>query len=433
MTTVIRNGHLVDPSQELEGIGWVHVKDGRIAGVGLGEPPASLSADETIDARGMVVTPGFIDLHVHLREPGEESKETIETGCRAAVRGGFTSVVAMPNTVPPVDHAALVKFIYLEAQRVKLANVFPAGCISRGRAGTEMADIGELVAAGCVAITDDGAPVMDSGLLRRAMEYAQMFEIPVIEHCEDLLLNNAGVMNEGFYSTKLGLRGIPTAAEEVMIARDLIIAEYTGGRLHIAHVSTAAGVRMIRDAKARGVRVTCEVTPHHLTLTDAAVCDYDTNFKMNPPLRSEADRQALVAGLADGTIDAIATDHAPHSATSKDVEFDQAPNGVIGLETALPVVYTKLVREGNLSLMRMVEALTSGPARVLGKRGQGKGTLKPGADADIVIWDTTAAYVIDAEAFHSKSRNTPFNGWKVWGRVERTIVSGDTKYVREGD
>lgn len=428
MTTVIRHGHLLDPARQLDGTGWLHIKDGVIAGVGLGEPPAGLVADETIDAAGLMVTPGFIDLHVHLREPGEESKETIETGCRAAVRGGFTSVLAMPNTVPPIDHAAVVKFINLEAQRVKLAHVFPVGCISRGRAGSEMADIGELVAAGCVAISDDGAPVMDSGLMRRAMEYARMFNIPVIEHCEDLQLTSGGVMNEGLYSTKLGLRGVPTAAEDVMIARNIILAEYTGGSLHVAHVSTAAGVRMIRDAKARGVRVTCEVTPHHLTLTDAAVCDYDTNFKMSPPLRSEADRQALVAALADGTIDAIATDHAPHSTTSKDCEFDQAANGVIGMETALPVVFTKLVHEGHVPLARMVAALTSGPAHVLNKPS--KGTLAPGADADITMWDPTASYTIDAASFRSKSRNTPFNGWHVRGRVERTIVAGETKYLR---
>ena len=428
MTTVIRNGHVLDPSQQLDGTGWLHLHDGVIAAVGLGEPPAGLPADDIIDASGLLVTPGFIDLHVHLREPGEESKETIETGCQAAVRGGFTSVVAMPNTVPPIDHAAVVKFINLEAQRVNLAHVLPVGCISRGRAGSEMADIGELVAAGCVAISDDGAPVMDAGLMRRAMEYARMFNIRVIEHCEDLQLNNAGVMNEGVYSTKLGLRGTPTAAEDVMIARDIILAEYTGGALHVAHVSTAAGVRMIRDAKARGVNVTCEVTPHHLTLTDAAVCDYDTNFKMNPPLRSEADRQALVAALADGTIDAIATDHAPHSTTSKDVEFDQAGNGVIGMETALPVVFTRLVREGHVPVARMVAALTCGPARVLGKPS--KGTLAPGADADIVIWDATTPYTIDAATFRSKSRNTPFHGWPVFGRVERTIVGGQTKFPR---
>lgn len=428
MTTVIRHGHLLDPARQLDGTGWLHLKDGVIAGAGLGEPPAGLVADETIDATGLMVTPGFIDLHVHLREPGEESKETIESGCRAAVRGGFTSVVAMPNTAPPIDHAAVVKFINLEAQRVNLANVFPVGCISRGRAGSEMADIGELVAAGCVAISDDGSPVMDSGLMRRAMEYARMFNIPVIEHCEDLQLTSGGVMNEGLYSTKLGLRGVPTAAEDVMIARNIILAEYTGGALHVAHVSTAAGVRMIRDAKARGVRVTCEVTPHHLTLTDAAVRDYDTNFKMNPPLRSEADRQALVAALADGTIDAIATDHAPHSTTSKDCEFDQATNGVIGLETALPVVFTRLVHEGHVPLARMVAALTAGPARVLNKPS--KGTFAPGADADITIWDPLATYTIDAATFRSKSRNTPFHGWQVRGRVERTIVAGETKYLR---
>lgn len=428
MTTVIRHGYLFDPARQLDGTGWLHIKDGVIAGVGLGEPPAGLVADETIDAAGLMVTPGFIDLHVHLREPGEESKETIESGCRAAVRGGFTSVVAMPNTVPPIDHAAVVKFINLEAQRVNLAHVFPVGCISRGRAGSEMADIGELVAAGCVAISDDGSPVMDSGLMRRAMEYARMFNIPVIEHCEDLQLTSGGVMNEGLYSTKLGLRGVPTAAEDVMIARNIILAEYTGGALHVAHVSTAAGVRMIRDAKARGVRVTCEVTPHHLTLTDAAVCDYDTNFKMSPPLRSEADRQALVAALADGSIDAIATDHAPHSTTSKDCEFDQAANGVIGMETALPVIFTRLVHEGHVPLARMVAALTTGPARVLNKPS--KGTLAPGADADVTIWDPSATFTIDAATFCSKSRNTPFNGWHVRGRVERTIVAGETKYLR---
>ncbi len=429
MTIVLRNGHLIDPAQGLDGAGWLHVKDGIIAGAGLGTPPAGLAADETIDASGLFVTPGFIDLHVHLREPGEESKETIETGCRAAVRGGFTSVVSMPNTLPPIDHAAVVKFINLEAQRVNLANVFPVGCISRGRTGGELADIGELVSAGVVAVSDDGSPLMDSGLMRRAMEYARMFNIPVIEHCEDTMLNNAGVMNEGVYSTKLGLRGVPTAAEDVMIARNLILAEYTGGRLHIAHVSTASGVRMIRDAKARGVNVTCEVTPHHLTLTDATVCDYDTNFKMSPPLRAEQDRAALVAALADGTIDAIATDHAPHSATGKDVEFDQAANGVIGMETALPVVYTRLVREGHLPLARMIAALTTGPARVLGKTG--KGTLAPHADADITMWDGQTSYQINASAFHSKSRNTPFNGWQVFGRVHRTLVGGHTKYTAE--
>ncbi len=430
MTTVIRNGYLMDPSRQLDGHGWVHIKDTQIAGVGMGEPPAGLAADETIDARGLVVAPGFIDLHTHLREPGEESKETIESGSRAAVAGGFSTIVCMPNTKPPIDHASLVKFIHLEAQRVNLANVLPVGTVSRGRDGQELADIGELVNAGVVAISDDGAPIMNSGLMRCALEYARMFGIPVMEHCEDLQLANLGVMNEGFCSTKLGLRGAPTVAEDVMIARNLLLAEYTGGRLHLCHLSTAGGVRMVRDAKARGVQVTCEVTPHHVVLTDAAVCDYDTNFKMNPPLRAEADRLALIHGINDGTIDAIATDHAPHSSTSKDVEFDQATNGVIGLETALPVVYTKLVRETHITLARMIELLTSGPARVIARPG--KGTLAPGADADLVLLDLERAWTIDAHAFCSRSCNSPFHGWRVFGRAARTIVGGQTKFTQAG-
>ena len=426
MTTVIRNGHLIDPAQKLDAVGWLHLRDGAIVGAGKGKPPAGLDADEMIDATGLMVAPGFIDLHCHLREPGEESKESIESGCRAAVAGGFTCVCCMPNTTPPIDHAAIVKLINLEAQRVNLATVLPIGTVSRGREGKELADIGELVKAGIVGISDDGAPVIDAGLMRCALEYTLMFNIPVMNHCEDLSLNNMGVMNEGHYSTRLGLRGVPTACEDVMIARDLILAGYTGGRVHIQHVSTAMGVQLVRDAKVRGVRVTCEATPHHLTLTDAALNDYDTNFKMNPPLRAEADRVALVEGLADGTIDAIATDHAPQSATGKDVEFDQAANGVIGLETALPVVYTRLVREKKITLARMVELFTAGPARVLGLAR--KGTLAPEADADIVLWNTTEAYTINAATFRSKSRNTPFNGWKVHGRAVRTIVAGETKY-----
>ncbi len=426
MTTVIRNGHLIDPAQKLDAVGWLHLRDGAIVGAGKGKPPAGLDADEMIDATGLMVAPGFIDLHCHLREPGEESKESIESGCRAAVAGGFTCVCCMPNTTPPIDHAAIVKLINLEAQRVNLATVRPIGTVSRGREGKELADIGELVKAGIVGISDDGAPVIDAGLMRCALEYTLMFNIPVMNHCEDLSLNNMGVMNEGHYSTRLGLRGVPTACEDVMIARDLILAGYTGGRVHIQHVSTAMGVQLVRDAKVRGVRVTCEATPHHLTLTDAALNDYDTNFKMNPPLRAEADRVALVEGLADGTIDAIATDHAPQSATGKDVEFDQAANGVIGLETALPVVYTRLVREKKITLARMVELFTAGPARVLGLAR--KGTLAPEADADIVLWNTTEAYTINAATFRSKSRNTPFNGWKVHGRAVRTIVAGETKY-----
>ncbi len=425
MTVIIRNGLLIDPSRQLDSIGWVCIKDGVIEASGQGEPPGEIKADETIDATGLIVSPGFIDLHVHLREPGEESKETIESGCRAAVAGGFTSVVCMPNTKPAIDHASTVKFINLEAKRVNLANVLPVGAATRGRAGRELTDIGELVEAGVVALSDDGSPISNAGVMRIVLDYARMFGIPVIDHCEEPQLFNDGVMNEGFHSTKLGLRGIPSACEDVMIARDIILAEYTGGRVHIAHLSTANGVRMVRDAKARGVNVTCEVTPHHLTLTDEALSEFDTNFKMNPPLRDEEDRQALVQGLADGTIDAIATDHAPQGSTGKNVEFDYATNGVIGLETALPVVYTKLVKDKAISLTRMVEAFTAGPAAVLGM--ENKGTLKKAADADIVIWDADAAYTIDSGSFFSKARNCPFNGWEVSGKVVRTIVGGETK------
>ncbi|NLF39184.1 dihydroorotase [bacterium] len=426
MTLLIKNGHLVDAAQKLDGAGYVFIKDGSIAASAPGTPPASLHPDDVIDARGMLVTPGFIDLHVHLREPGQESKETIESGCRAAVAGGFASIVCMPNTVPTIDHASIVKFVHLEAQRVGLANVFPAGTVSRDREGKELADIGELATAGVVALTDDGAPVMDAGLMLRALEYARMFGIAVMDHCEDPQLTNFGVMNEGFYSTKLGLRGIPSVCEDVMVARDILLAEYTGGRIHIQHISTAHAVRMVREAKQRGVHVTCEVTPHHFSLTDAALSDYDTNFKMRPPLRAEEDRAALLRGIADGTIDAIATDHAPHTDTDKNVEFDYAADGVIGLESALPVAYTKLVKEGALPLMRLVELLTCGPAAIIGK--DKKGTLRPGADADVTIWNPNASYTIDAGAFRSKARNCPFHGWAVNGKVIRTIVAGETKY-----
>jgi dihydroorotase len=342
------------------------------------------------------------------------------------VAGGFTSVVCMPNTVPPIDHASIVKFVHLEALRVNLANVFPVGTVSRGREGKELSDIGELVAAGVVGISDDGNPIMDAGLMRRALEYATMFGIPVMTHCEDLQLSNAGVMNEGFCSTKLGLRGTPAVSEDVMVARDILLAEYTGGRVHIQHISTVHAVRMIREAKQRGVRVTCEVTPHHFSLTDAALCDYDPHFKMQPPLRSEEDRAAIFEGIADGTIDAIATDHAPHTVTDKNVEFDYAASGVIGLESALPVAYTKLVKEAGVPIARLVQMLTCGPAAIIGR--QNKGTLGAGADADIVIWDPSVAVTIDANTFCSKGRNCPFDGWSLSGRVSRTVVGGEFKY-----
>lgn len=426
MTTLIFNGIILDPSQNINARGWLLVENGKIKSVGKNEPPNSIIADEKIDAEKSFVSPGFIDLHVHLREPGQEGKETIETGCKAAVAGGFTSIACMPNTSPTIDHASIVKFINLEASRVNLANVFPIGAVTVGRKGVEMTNIGELIDAGVVAISDDGDPVRDAMVMKTVLDYSRLFDIPIIDHCEDPQLVNAGVMNEGFFSTKLGLRGTPSVCEDVMIARDIILAEYTGGRVHIAHISTAGGVRMAREAKARGVKITCEVTPHHLILTDEALCEFDTNFKMNPPLRSEKDRQALIEAVNDGTIDAIATDHAPHGSTSKDIEFDYAANGVIGLETALPVIYTKLVKDGIISLEKMVELLTISPAKVIGLKN--KGALKEGADADITIWNAENQFTIDANNFYSKARNCPFNGWDVYGKPTRTIVAGETKF-----
>ena len=429
MSLLIYNGKIIDPAQNLNNTGWVLIKNGKIDSIGKDAPPKDLNTDEKIDAKGANISPGFIDIHVHLREPGQEGKETIETGCQAAVAGGFTSVACMPNTSPTIDHSSIVKFIKLEAGRVNLANVFPIGAVTLDRKGKEMTNIGALIDAGVVAISDDGSPVYDAMVMRTVLDYSRMFNIPIINHCEDLQLINNGAMNEGFFSTKLGLRGIPSACEDVMIARDIILAEYTGGRVHIAHISTAGSVRMIREAKARGVKISCEVTPHHLTLTDESLCEFDTNFKMNPPLRSEKDRLALVEGLIDGTIDAIATDHAPHGSTGKDVEFDYAANGVIGLETALPVIYTKLVKENIISIDRMIELLTSGPAKVIGL--ENKGSLTPGADADIVLWDVENQYAIDVNNFYSKARNCPFDKWEVFGKPVLTIVNGETKYEAE--
>lgn len=418
---LILNGRLLDPPRGIDGVRHLAIRGGRVAEVR--ERPfeaGRLAEAQVIDARGQWVMPGFIDLHVHLREPGEEYKETVATGTRAARAGGFTAVACMPNTKPPNDSAAVTELILRKAQEGGAARVYPIGTISKGLKGEELSEIGELVAAGCRGVSDDGRPVSKPTLMRRALEYTQAFGIPVMAHEEDLGLAGKGVMHEGEWSTRLGLRGIPAAAEEAMIARDLSLLELTRGKLHICHVSCAGSVRLIREAKRRGLPVTAEATPHHFTLTDKAVEGYDTRTKMNPPLRSEADRAAVVEGLKDGTLDAIATDHAPHSPVEKEVEFDVAANGIIGLETALPLSLA-LVRAGALTPLRLAELLSSGPARVLGVPG---GTLAEGSVADVTVVDPAAEWTCEPARLASKSRNTPFDGWKLTGKASATLLEG---------
>jgi dihydroorotase len=374
-----------------------------------------------LDARGKVVCPGFVDLHVHLREPGREDMETIATGTRAAARGGFTSVCCMANTAPVNDNQSVTDFILDRARRDGAAHVFPIGAITKGQRGEELAEIGELVGAGCVAISDDGHPVMNAELMRRALEYSTLFRIPVIQHAEDTHLTGKGVMHEGRVSTELGFKGIPAASESVIVARDLLLAELTGGHYHVAHVSTAEAVHLVREAKRKGLSVTCEAAPHHFALSDEAVKSFDTNTKMSPPLRSTRHVEAVKAGLADGTIDAIATDHAPHTIQDKEVEFDYAANGVIGLETAFGLTISVLVEGGVLTLERAIARLTADPARIF---GLAKGTLSVGADADVTIVDPAREWVVDIAQSASKSRNSPFHGWKLRGQVLATIMGG---------
>jgi dihydroorotase len=417
---IIEGGRVIDPATSVDGIRTVVLRDGQVAEVSeRADPPAGAII---IDARGKWVTPGFIDLHVHLREPGQEYKETVASGARAAVAGGFTSIVCMPNTSPVNDTLAVTELILARAAAAGLARVYPCGCISRGSGGEELAEYGELKAGGCVALSDDGKPVMSSALMRRALEYASVFDLPLTVHEEDLALVGKGVMHEGAASTRLGLKGIPGQAEEVMVLRDIALAELTGGRVHIAHASSAGTVRAIRDAKRRGIAITAEVTPHHLTLADEdlAASGYSTAFKMSPPLRSAADLAACVAGLADGTIDCIATDHAPHSPVEKELEFDAALNGIVGLETAFPVCLA-LVKTGRLTAQRLIEALTAGPARAFGLPG---GTLARGAPADLVILDPVAEWLCTADRLHSKSWNSPWLGHRLTGRCTHAIVGG---------
>jgi len=374
------------------------------------------------------VCPGLIDMHVHLREPGQEHKETIATGTAAAVAGGFTAVACMPNTSPINDNAGVTRFILQRAGEAGLARVYPIGAVSRGSAGEQLADIGELRAAGCVAISDDGKPVASALLMRRALEYAGMFGLPVIDHCEEPTLKGDGVAHEGFHASSLGLRGIPGAAEEIMVERDVTLAGVTGAAVHIAHMSVRGSLRAVRAGKDRGARVTCEVTPHHFALTDEALAGYDTNVKMNPPLREAADREAMIQGLVDGSIDAIATDHAPHHYDEKKVEFDVAPFGIVGLETAVSLALDRLVHAGLIPLARLVELMALNPARILGVVG---GTLAPGAPADLTILAPDHHAVVDPARFKTKSRNTPFAGWRLRGSVAVTIVGGRAVYVND--
>jgi dihydroorotase len=424
MAILIKGGWVIDPGR-LNGPADVLIDGGTIAAVGERLPSGRGAEPVTIiDAAGTLVLPGFVDLHVHLREPGFEYKETIATGTAAALAGGFTSVCCMPNTHPVNDNQAITEFILDQARAAGNAHVFPVGAITKGSEGKELAEIGDLRHAGCVAISDDGQPVMNSLVMRRAMEYALAFDLPVIDHCEDLHLSEGGCMHEGIVSTQLGLPGIPAAAEDVMVARNLALAQLTGARLHLAHVSTQGSVRLVREAKARGVRVTAEACPHHFTLTEEAVRGFDTHAKMNPPLRTRHDVQAIREGLRDGTIDAIATDHAPHAAQEKQQEFAAAPNGIVGLETALPLTLA-LVEEGILTLESAVAKLTTEPARAF---GLSKGTLAPGADADVILADPKAQWEVDPTRFRSKGRNTPFAGWTVKGRVLTTLVGGRVVY-----
>lgn len=423
---IIAGGRVIDPASGVDGVRTVLLRDGKVAEVA--ERVAQVPGATVIDAAGRWVTPGFIDLHVHLREPGQEYKETVATGARAAVAGGFTSIVCMPNTTPVNDTLAVTELILARAAAAGLARVYPCGCISKGSKGEELAEYGELKAGGCVALSDDGKPVMSSALMRRALEYAQAFKLPLTVHEEDLALVGKGVMHEGASSTRLGLKGIPGQAEEVMVLRDIALAELTGGRLHIAHASSAGTVRAVREAKRRGLPVTAEVTPHHLSLTDedVAASGYSTDFKMSPPLRSRADVAACVEGLADGTLDCIATDHAPHSPVEKEVEFDAALNGIVGLETAFPVCLA-LVKAGQLTERRLIEALTSSPARAFGLPG---GRLAPGDPADLAILDPGAEWLCSAGSLHSKSTNSPWKGRRLTGRCTHAIVGG--RLVHEG-
>jgi dihydroorotase len=426
MKLLLKNGQVVDPVNGRHGKFDLLIDDGRIARV---EPNLAADGADVLEMQpGWIVAPGLIDIHVHLREPGQEHKETVATGAASAVAGGFTAVACMPNTDPINDHAGITQFILKKAAEAQLARVYPIGAVSLGSKGEQLAELGEQKTAGCVAFTDDGRPVATALLMRRALEYAGMLNLPIVNHCEDPSLKGDGVAHEGFHASALGLRGIPGVAESLMVERDVSLAELTGGHVHIAHMSARQSLRAVRAGKARGVRVTCEVAPHHFTLTDEALdgpTKYDTNLKMNPPLREAADRDAMLEGLADGSVDVIATDHAPHHADEKMLEFDRAPFGIVGLETAVPIVFDRLVHTGRITVSRMIELLSVNAARVMGVAG---GHLSEGVAADITILDPDQATTIQAAALRSKSKNTPFDGWQLRGGVVATIVGGRVVY-----
>jgi dihydroorotase len=424
MTTLrLANGRVIDPSQGLDRVTDLWLDGDTVLAVG---PQGGRTADRTIDATGLIVCPGWIDMHVHLREPGREEDETIATGAAAAIAGGVTSVACMPNTEPAIDSQAAAEFVYLQAERAGFANVFPVGAVTKGRDGKELAEIGGLVDGGAVAFTDDGSPVSSAEIMRRALEYSRMFDKAILSHAEDLDLTRGGVMNEGFVSMSLGVRGMPAAAEEVMIYRDIELAQLTGGRLHILHVSTAGGVDLIRQGKRKGVRVTGEACPHHFLLTDESLRTFDSNYKMAPPLRTQADVDAILEGLKDGTLDVIATDHAPHAPEKKAREFDHCPNGILGVEALLPLCVTHLIEPGHLTWPELIAKVTVNPAAVL---SIDRGTLRPGSVADVTVIDPAAEWTIDVTKFKSKSRNCPFHGWKVRGRAHTVIVGGQVKYT----
>jgi dihydroorotase len=414
----IKNARVIDPASQRDAIGDLFVAEGKFVDSLSG---ATKKRAKLIDAEGLVACPGLIDVHVHFREPGQTHKETIGTGSRAAAAGGFTTVVCMPNTAPVADNAGTIQLMNDVIRRDAVIRVHPTGCITVGMQGASLAPIGSLKRAGVVAITDDGDCVQSNDLMRRAVEYAKMFDLPVMDHCQDQSMTQGAVMNEGVMSTRLGLRGWPNAAEDLIVARNVILSEYTGAHIHLQHISSRFSVDIIRRAKQRGARITAEATPHHIALTDDLLTTYDTHFKMNPPLRTEVDRQALIAGLRDGTLDIIATDHAPHTDYEKDKEFDYAPNGIIGLETALPVTLDILVRKNKFKLPFVIDLMTRRPARLINLPG---GTLAAGAEADICIFDPAEKWLYDAKVGFSKSSNSPWSGQTLTGRVKTTIVGG---------